>query len=293
MEFKKDRNFRPREKSFSHDSPPRKEDRSFDTYPVKPVRKFRPRKKNMLQQEAAAADGPIRLNKYIANAGICSRRDADGYIKAGLVTVNGAVVTEMGVKVSRTDEIRFNGQGITPEKKVYIILNKPKDFVTTLDDPNAKRTVMELVKGACPERVYPVGRLDRMTTGVLLLTNDGEMAKKLTHPKYEKKKVYHVSLDKNLTRVDFETIATGVQLDDGVVKADSIHYVGEKRSEVGIEIHSGKNRVIRRIFEHLDYKVRKLDRVYFAGLTKKGLQRGQWRFLEEKEIAMLKMGAYA
>ena len=233
------------------------------------------------------------MNKFLANAGICSRREADEFIMAGVVSVNGEVVTELGTKIKRSDEVKFHDQPVNIERKIYILLNKPKDTVTTSDDPQARRTVMDLVKGACPERIYPVGRLDRNTTGVLLLTNDGDLASKLTHPKYLKKKIYHVHLDKNLTRADMDQIAAGIELDDGEIHADAISYTDEaKKDDVGIEIHSGKNRIVRRIFEKLGYKVTKLDRVYFAGLTKKGLRRGEWRFLNEAEVNHLRMGAF-
>lgn len=236
---------------------------------------------------------PIRLNKFLANAGICSRREADEFITAGVVSVNGQVVTELGTKIKRGDEVKFHDQPVKIERKIYILLNKPKDTVTTSDDPQARRTVMDLVKDACPERIYPVGRLDRNTTGVLLLTNDGDLASKLTHPKYLKKKIYHVRLDKNLTQADMQQIATGLQLEDGEIHADAISYTDEtKKNEVGIEIHSGKNRIVRRIFESLGYKVVKLDRVYFAGLTKKGLRRGDWRYLTEQEVNFLRMGSF-
>lgn len=236
---------------------------------------------------------PLRLNKFIANAGVCSRREADEYIQTGAVTVNGQVVTELGVKVLRTDEIVVNGKPITIEKKVYVLLNKPKGYVTTSEDPQQRKTVMDLVKDVCPERIYPVGRLDRNTTGVLLLTNDGDLASKLTHPKFLKKKVYHVFLDKNVTAHDIQQIADGVELSDGEIHADSIAYASDTdKSQVGIEIHSGKNRIVRRIFESLGYRVVKLDRVQFAGLTKKNLRRGDWRFLTEKEVDMLRMGAF-
>ena len=210
-----------------------------------------------------------------------------------MVSVNGTVVTELGTKIKRGDEVKFHDQVVSIERKIYILLNKPKDTVTTSDDPQARRTVMDLVKGACPERIYPVGRLDRNTTGVLLLTNDGDLASKLTHPMYLKKKIYHVHLDKNLTKADMEQIAAGIQLDDGEIHADAISYTDEaKKDDVGIEIHSGKNRIVRRIFESLGYKVTKLDRVYFAGLTKKGLRRGEWRFLNENEVNFLRMGSF-
>ena len=236
---------------------------------------------------------PIRLNKFLANAGVCSRREADEYIEAGAVTVNGAVVTELGTKVKRSDEIKFQDNVVTLEKKVYVLLNKPKDCVTTSDDPQNRKTVMDIVGNVCPERIYPVGRLDRNTTGVLLLTNDGDLASKLTHPKFLKKKVYHVFLDKNVTAHDMQQIAEGIELEDGEIHADAIEYASDTdKSQVGIEIHSGKNRIVRRIFEHLGYRVVKLDRVQFAGLTKKNLRRGDWRFLTEKEVDMLRMGAF-
>ncbi len=236
---------------------------------------------------------PIRLNKYLANAGICSRREADEFITAGVVSVNGVVVTELGTKVKRTDEIKFHDQPVNIERKVYVLLNKPKDCVTTSDDPQERKTVMDCVKDACKERIYPVGRLDRNTTGVLLLTNDGDLASKLTHPKYLKKKIYHVYCDKNVTKADLDQIVAGVALDDGEIRADSVSYASDTdKSQVGIEIHSGKNRIVRRIFEALGYRVIKLDRVYFAGLTKKGLRRGEWRYLTEMEVNMLRMGSF-
>ena len=238
-------------------------------------------------------DEPIRLNKYLANAGVCSRREADEFIEAGVVKVNGEIVTELGTKVKRSDEVHFHDQLVNIEKKVYILLNKPKDYVTTSDDPQNRKTVMDLVKGACRERIYPVGRLDRNTTGVLLLTNDGELATKLTHPQFLKKKIYHVYLDKNVTAADMKQIADGIELEDGEIHADAIEYASETdRKQVGIEVHSGRNRIVRRIFEHLGYKVIRLDRVYFAGLTKKNVRRGDWRFLTEKEVNMLRMGAF-
>ncbi len=234
---------------------------------------------------------PIRLNKFLANAGICSRREADEFITAGVVSVNGEVVTELGTKIKRTDEVKFHDEPVSIERKTYILLNKPKDCVTTSDDPQERKTVMDFVKGACKERIYPVGRLDRNTTGVLLLTNDGDLASKLTHPKYLKKKIYHVYCDKNVTKADLDQIAAGVTLDDGEIHADAISYASETdKSQVGIEIHSGKNRIVRRIFESLGYKVIKLDRVYFAGLTKKGLRRGDWRYLTELEVNLLRRG---
>ena len=237
-----------------------------------------------------ATTGEMRLNRFIANAGVCSRREADKYIAAGLVIVNGKTVTELGVKVKMNDDVRFDGRKLNAEKKVYLLLNKPKDFVTTTEDPHAERTVMDLVKDACDERIYPVGRLDKTTTGVLLFTNDGELSDRLTHPSHNIKKIYQVTLDKPLTKNDMLQIAEGIELEDGSIAADAISYIdGNVKTEIGIEIHSGRNRIVRRIFEHLGYRVRKLDRVYFAGLTKKNLSRGKWRFLSHKEVQFLKM----
>jgi len=258
-----------------------------------PNAKYSFKKRIEYKEENYDPNEPIRLNKFLANAGVCSRREADEFIQAGVVTVNGQVVTELGTKVLRTDEVKFHDAPVTPEKKVYVLLNKPKDYVTTSDDPQQRKTVMELVKGACPERIYPVGRLDRNTTGVLLLTNDGDLASKLTHPKFLKKKIYHVYLDKNVTAHDMQQIAEGITLEDGDIKADDIQYADAvDKKQVGIEIHSGKNRIVRRIFESLGYKVTKLDRVQFAGLTKKNLRRGDWRYLTEEEVDRLRMGAY-
>ena len=238
-------------------------------------------------------DSLIRLNKYIASTGLCSRREADEFIRAGLVSVNGKIVSDMGVRISPEDTIKYNGEKIKEERKVYILLNKPKDYVTTVEDPHAKKTVLDIVHGACRERVYPVGRLDRNTTGVLLITNDGELTKRLTHPKFNKLKVYHVTLNKNLTQGDMDKIAGGITLEDGPIKADAIHYADPNdKSQIGVEIHSGRNHIVRRIFEHFGYDVVKLDRVYFAGLTKKNLRRGEWRFLTQREVAMLKMNAF-
>ena len=235
----------------------------------------------------------LRLNKYLANAGVCSRREADEYIQAGNVKVNGEVVTELGTKVTRKDTILFNDQPICLERKIYVLLNKPKDTVTTSDDPQGRQTVMDLVRNASQERIYPVGRLDRNTTGVLLLTNDGDLASKLTHPKFVKKKIYHVWLDKDVNPEDLAKISAGIELEDGPIHADAIAYANEKdKNQIGIEIHSGKNRIVRRIFEFLGYRVTKLDRVYFAGLTKKNLPRGRWRHLTQQEVNMLKMGAF-
>ncbi|CCX65746.1 pseudouridine synthase [Prevotella sp. CAG:1058] len=258
-----------------------------------PHAKYSLKKRIEYKEEHIDPTVPVRLNKFLANAGICSRREADEFIQAGVVTVNGNVVTELGTKVMRTDDVKFHDQPVKMEKKVYVLLNKPKDTVTTSDDPQQRKTVMDLVKNACPERIYPVGRLDRNTTGVLLLTNDGDLASKLTHPKFLKKKIYHVFLDKNVTAHDMQQIASGITLEDGEVHADAIEYASPTdKSQVGIEIHSGKNRIVRRIFESLGYRVVKLDRVQFAGLTKKNLRRGDWRFLTEKEVDMLRMGAF-
>ena len=258
-----------------------------------PNAKYSMKKRIEYKEENIDPTEPLRLNKFLANAGVCSRREADEFIQAGLVTVNGQVVTELGTKILRTDEVKFHDAVVSLEKKVYVLLNKPKDYVTTSDDPQQRKTVMDLVKDVCPERIYPVGRLDRNTTGVLLLTNDGDLASKLTHPKFLKKKVYHVHLDKNLTSHDMDQIREGITLEDGEIKADAVEYADQHdKSQVGIEIHSGKNRIVRRIFESLGYRVTKLDRVQFAGLTKKNLRRGDWRFLTEKEVDMLRMGAF-
>ena len=269
-------------------APKKKKQRPYD-----PNAKYSLKKRIEYKEENFDPNEPIRLNKYLANAGVCSRREADEFIQAGVVTVNGEVVTELGTKVLRTDEVKFHDQPVSMEKKVYVLLNKPKDYVTTSDDPQQRKTVMDLVKDACPERIYPVGRLDRNTTGVLLLTNDGDLASKLTHPKFLKKKIYHVHLDKAVTAHDMQQIAEGIQLEDGEIKADAIEYVDEKdKKQVGIEIHSGKNRIVRRIFESMGYRVVKLDRVQFAGLTKKNVRRGDWRYLTEEEVDRLRMGAY-
>ncbi|MBR4082113.1 MAG: rRNA pseudouridine synthase, partial [Clostridia bacterium] len=237
----------------------------------------------------------IRLNKYLANAGVCSRREADEFIQAGVVKVNGQTVTELGTKVHRGDNVLFHDQLVSIERKIYILLNKPKDCVTTVDDPQERKTVMDYIKGACKERVYPVGRLDRNTTGVLLLTNDGEMASRLTHPKFLKKKIYHARLDRAVSAEDLQKLLDGVNIGEeegDIVRADEVSYVNDDKTQVGIEIHSGRNRVVRRMFDALGYRVTKLDRVQFAGLTKKRLRRGDWRFLTEKEVNMLRMGAY-
>lgn len=260
----------------------------------RPGKSFTPRPKR-IEYEMPIPDPneQVRLNKFMANAGICSRREADEYIQQGLVKVNGTVVTELGSKISPVDVVEFKDEVVTLQSKCYILLNKPKDCVTTSDDPNGRTTVMDLVKGACNERIYPVGRLDRNTTGVLLLTNDGDLASKLTHPKYVKKKIYHVWCDRDIAEDDMQKIADGIELEDGPIHADAISYATETdRNQAGIEIHSGRNRIVRRIFESLGYRVTKLDRVYFAGLTKKNLPRGRWRYLTQEEVNYLKMGSF-
>ncbi|MCZ4695842.1 pseudouridine synthase [Ancylomarina euxinus] len=274
-------------------------DRSEETFEKKKVAeegedtfqvKSRYSKKKQLEYNRlnGPADGMLRLNKFIANSGVCSRREADKLIVDKQIMVNGITVTEVGTKVSKDDDVRLDGVRLMAEAKVYLLMNKPKDFVTTLDDPTGRKTVMDLIGDACEERIYPVGRLDRDTTGVLLFTNDGNLTKKLTHPSYERKKIYHVHLDRNISRDELLKIADGLELEDGFIQADEVSYVDPKdKSQVGIEIHSGKNRIVRRIFEHLGYKVEKLDRVYFAGLTKKNLPRGKFRFLTQKEINIL------
>jgi 23S rRNA pseudouridine2605 synthase len=245
----------------------------------------------MIKRQPRPEGDLIRLNKYIADAGICSRREADKLIEAGAVSINGKIVTELGTKVSPGDKVQFGGQKLSREKTQYVLLNKPKGYITSTDDPHHEKTVMKLVENACRERIYPVGRLDRNTTGLLLFTNDGQMARKLMHPRFGIKKIYHAVLDKSLTRAELDQIAKGVQLDDGFQKVDAIEYIGDgsDKKEIGIELHSGKNRIVRRIFEKFGHKVVKLDRVFYAGLTKKNLPRGHWRFLEQQEINMLKM----
>ncbi|MCD8176304.1 MAG: rRNA pseudouridine synthase [Tannerellaceae bacterium] len=258
-----------------------------------PNNKYNFQKQLKYKEVLADPNEPIRLNKFLSNAGVCSRREADEFIKNGAVKVNGEVITELGTKITRADEVLFNERPVQIESKVYIVLNKPKNCVTTSEDPQNRRTVMDLVKGACDERIYPVGRLDRNTTGVLLLTNDGDLASKLTHPSYKKKKIYHVWLDKNLAIEDMEKIANGIELEDGEIYADAIGYaIDNDKSQVGIEIHSGRNRIVRRIFESLGYHVIKLDRVYFAGLNKKNLSKGKWRYLSEREVNALRMGVF-
>ena len=258
-----------------------------------PNAKYNFQKQLKYKEVLADPNDPIRLNKFLSHAGVCSRREADEFITAGNVKVNDVVVTELGTKITRQDKVEFNEKTVQIESKVYIVLNKPKNCVTTSDDPQERLTVMDLVKNACQERIYPVGRLDRNTTGVLLLTNDGDLASKLTHPSFKKKKIYHVWLDKNVSIEDMEKIANGLELEDGEIHADAISYASEDdKSQVGIEIHSGRNRIVRRIFESLGYHVTKLDRVYFAGLTKRNLGRGKWRYLNEREVNALRMGAF-
>lgn len=261
---------------------------------VRPGKSFTPRPRPIIYDTPIPdPNEQIRLNKFMANSGICSRREADEYIKQGLVKVNGEVVTELGTKISHNDNVEFDEKLVALENKVYVLLNKPKDCVTTSDDPQGRITVLDLVKGACKQRIYPVGRLDRNTTGVLLLTNDGDLASKLTHPKFVKKKIYHVWTDRDITEEDMQRIADGIELEDGPIHADAISYANETdKNQAGIEIHSGQNRIVRRIFEKLGYHVTKLDRVYFAGLTKKNLPRGRWRYLTQQEVNLLKKGAF-
>ena len=268
-------------------------DRRFGDKPYKPgFRKHDDKPASYPKFTPEKQVGEMRLNRFLAQSGLCSRREADDFITAGVVSVNGKIVTELGTKVLPTDEVRFNDEPVQGEKKVYLVLNKPKGYVTSLDDPHAGKTVMELVSGACTERIYPVGRLDKNSLGLLLFTNDGDLTKQLTHPSYKKKKIYQVTLDKPLARADMDRIAEGITLEDGEIFADEISYVKENKQEIGIEIHSGRNRIVRRIFESLGYHVTKLDRVYFAGLTKKNLGRGKWRYLNEREVNALRMGAF-
>ncbi len=309
---KSDKPFGKSEKPFSKgDKPFKKSDKPFGksekpfgrkgtdkSFAAKGERPFKKRAPKVVDENidsdtfTPSITGDVRLNKFIANSGVCSRREADEYIAAGLVTVNGEVVTELGTKVNIEDDVRFNGERLKGEKKVYIMLNKPKDFVTTTSDPHADKNVMDLIsKDLCPQRIFPVGRLDKSTTGILLLTNDGNLTEMLTHPSYGKKKIYEVTLDKNVKQPDFDALLEGFELEDGFIAADAAAY-GAEKNIVGVEIHSGKNRIVRRMFEHLGYNVKKLDRVYFAGLTKKNLKRGQWRFLTEAEVAMLKVKNY-
>ena len=271
----------------------------FEKQPARGIKRLKPTGKTIVKPNKPVSRGKkqeitlIRLNRFIANSGVCSRRDADEHIKNGLITVNGSIVRDLGTKVSYDDEVRYKNKKLSAEKKIYILMNKPKDYVTTVDDPHAEHTVLDLIGKGCPERVYPVGRLDKATTGVLLLTNDGELTGRLTHPKYKRKKIYHVFLDKPVTKNDLFKLSEGVELDGITVIADAVSYADtDDKSQIGIELHSGQNRVVRRMFETLGYKVKKLDRVYFAGLTKKNVRRGKWRFLNDKEISMLKRGMF-
>ncbi len=276
----------------------KRKSRSDNLIPVKSISGYRKKidpeiKISRPSKKEIPQTASIRINRYLAMSGLCSRRQADEFILEGLVSINDKIISEPGIQVMPGDVVKFNGEKVNPEKKVYILLNKPKEYITTAKDEKGRKTVYDLIRGACKERVFPVGRLDRNSMGVLFMTNDGEMASRLAHPKYLNKKVYHVFLDKGLKPSDFDKIITGIQLEDGFIKADDLSYVNpERKTEIGIEIHSGKNRIVRRIFEYLGYKVIKLDRVSFAGLTKKNLQRGQWRFLTEKEINLLKMNAF-
>ena len=307
--FNTDRSeFRPRrseERNFNSDRPHRtdsrkggygakQEGRSFNQEGKK--RSFAPRReekpRTYPKYNPNKQTGEIRLNRFISQSGVCSRREADDYILAGVVTVNGQVVTELGTKILPTDEVRFHDEKLQGEKNVYLVLNKPKGYVTSLDDPHADKTVMDLVRDACSERVYPVGRLDKNSLGLLLITNDGDITRQLTHPSYHKKKIYQVTLDKPLTRADMDTLTEGITLEDGDIFADEVAYASEDKRTVGVEIHSGRNRIVRRMFEHLGYTVQKLDRVYYAGLTKKNLKRGAWRFLTKDEVMRLKTGQY-
>ena len=279
------------ERSFNNERPNRP-NRSFGGKPKRNNGLYSAHKQQVYREQHEDMTKPVRLNKYLANAGICSRREADDFIQAGVITVNGVVADSLGIKVLPTDDIRFHDQPVRRERKVYILLNKPKNTVTTTDDPQERHTVIDIVRNACQERIYPVGRLDRNTTGVLLLTNDGDLAAKLTHPKFHKKKIYAVTLDRELEEVDEAIVRAGVVLDDERIIPDAMEFPKEDRKHIGLEIHSGQNRVVRRIFEKVGYKVVNLDRVSFAGLTKKNVGRGKWRFLTPKEVNMLHMGAF-
>ncbi len=285
---------RPAKKEFGDKKPYGERKQYGEKKPYAPRRKYNDDKDKSAypKYDPNRQIGEMRLNRYLAQSGLCSRREADDYIAAGVVTVNGNVVTELGTKVMPTDEVKFNDSRIQGEKKVYLVLNKPKGYVTTNDDPHADKVVMDLVRDLCTERIYPVGRLDKNSVGLLLFTNDGDLTKQLTHPSHKKKKIYQVSLNKPLTRADMDSLAQGIKLEDGEIYADEISYVREDKTEVGIEIHSGRNRIVRRMFEHLGYTVQKLDRVYYAGLTKKNLKRGQSRFLTKDEVERLKSGRY-
>ncbi|HOR11768.1 MAG TPA: pseudouridine synthase, partial [Bacteroidales bacterium] len=284
---------RPRREGGYNSERPRRDGGYNSERPRKPfAHKQAPHKAEAPAPKQPKVPGEVRLNKFIANSGLCSRREADTFISTGLVTVNGEIVDRLGVKVTPADDVRVNGQRIKGEPKTYIVMNKPRGYVTTLSDDHAEKSVMDLIAGKCEQRVFPVGRLDKMTMGVLLFTNDGELTEKLTHPSYNRKKIYQARLDMNLKKSDMEKLVSGVELEDGMMQVDQIAYIDNDEKEIGLEIHSGKNRVVRRLFEALGYKVKKLDRVYFAGLTKKNLKRGQWRFLTEEEINMLITGFY-
>ncbi len=296
--FKKDSDSGNRNRRHSDDTNENQDEnkKPFDRFENKPNREVLQKKHYSKKKQLAHAkisgpeDGILRLNKFISNTGACSRREADNRIADGRITVNGKIVIEVGTKVNIKDAVCMDGIELQAEAKVYLVLNKPKDFVTTLDDPMGRKTVLDLIRHACSERVYPVGRLDRMTTGVLLFTNDGDLTKRLTHPSYNKKKIYHVFLDREITQEELDQVSAGLELEDGEIKADAISFAdSEDKKQVGIEIHSGRNRIVRRIFEHLGYEVEKLDRVFFAGITKKNIPRGKWRFLSQKEIQMLKI----
>ena len=288
--FNRDDNRRPKSGARPGASDRRSDSRGGAKRGFAPKRDEKPR--SYPKYNPNRVNGEVRLNRFISQSGVCSRREADEFILAGVVTVNGQVVTELGTKILPTDEVRFNDERLQGEKHVYIVLNKPKGYVTSLEDPHADKTVMDLVKDACTERVYPVGRLDKNSLGLLLITNDGDVTRQLTHPSYRKKKIYQVTLDKALTRADMDTLTEGITLEDGDIFADEVAYASEDKKTVGLEIHSGRNRIVRRMFEHLGYSVQKLDRVYYAGLTKKNLKRGAWRFLTKDEVMRLKTGQY-
>ena len=288
--FNRDDNRRPKSGARPGSSDRRSDSRGGAKRGFAPKRDEKPR--SYPKYNPNRVNGEVRLNRFISQSGVCSRREADEFILAGVVTVNGQVVTELGTKILPTDEVRFNDERLQGEKHVYIVLNKPKGYVTSLEDPHADKTVMDLVKDACTERVYPVGRLDKNSLGLLLITNDGDVTRQLTHPSYRKKKIYQVTLDKALTRADMDTLTEGITLEDGDIFADEVAYASEDKKTVGVEIHSGRNRIVRRMFEHLGYSVQKLDRVYYAGLTKKNLKRGAWRFLTKDEVMRLKTGQY-
>lgn len=301
--FSKERGSSPKERKFEKSGRPAREERSFDRKGFtrsndkkfdksnKPFRREAEHKEYPKYSRKSSAEG-MRLNRFIAQSGLCSRREADDFIQAGVVTVNGEVVSELGARVRPTDDVRFNGERLKGEKNVYLVLNKPKGYVTTTEDEHADKTVMDLVRGACSERIYPVGRLDKNSLGLLLFTNDGDMTRHLTHPSYMKKKIYEVTLDKALTKADLEALANGIELEDGDAFFDEVQYLNDAKTVIGCEIHSGRNRIVRRMFDHLGYSVEKLDRVYYAGLTKKNLRRGEWRFLTEDEVNRLKSGRY-